>query len=318
MSSKKKFVIVTPPYEPNGGGATALYYLCYLLNKQGHEAKVFLLFGDKPIGILFFLRQFRYYMCRVGVSILDRFTRKANLLNAEKWARYRVSPFSNPTKVIPYVKDTTIVIYPEIVNGNPLKAFNVVRWLLYKPGGHTGKINYGEKDLFFCYQKVFNDTNLNPDEKTLSITYIKKDIYKQTNFGLRQGRCYIVRKGRGRKDLPNFFDGPIIDSLTDEKIAKIFNQCEYCISYDQYTMYSWYATMCGCISVVMPLPGVEKEEWQPKQENRYATAYGLDPEEVQYAQKTKVDLNKYLQKLEMENNEQVKNFVSLCSKHFNN
>ena len=40
-----------------------------------------------------------------------------------------------------------IVIYPEIVFGNPLGAKNVVRWFLHNPGFFSGKIYYGQNTL---------------------------------------------------------------------------------------------------------------------------------------------------------------------------
>jgi hypothetical protein len=315
-SEKNKIIIVSPPYSAQSGGTTVLYYLCKLLNEQGHEAKIFVFFGQSPLGFLFFLRKSRYYLRRFGVAILDFFTSKEKLLKEEKWSVYRCSPFNNPEIIFPRLKNNTIVVYPEIVNGNPLKASNVVRWLLYKPGAHTGKVNYGKNDLFFSFQEIFNDDCLNPNKNMLQLIYLKRTIYKQQNYGLRYGNCYIIRKGKNRNDLPAVFDGPVIDNLSDREIAKIFNQCKYCISYDQYTLYSNYAAMCGCISVVMPMLGVEKEQWQPNSELRHGIAYGLDLKEVQLAQKTRADMDKYFQKLEAENIEQVKHFVSLCINYF--
>jgi hypothetical protein len=317
-TTKRSFVIVSPPYRPDNGGSMVLHYLCKLLNEQGHKAKVFLWFrgGDNSTTIHLFKDLFVFYTKRMAVWFIDKIYRKENSIKPNVWAVYRRSPIKTPKKFIPCVDKHTMVIYPEIISGNPLNASHVVRWLLQKPGFFTQKIDFGKDDLFFYYQEIFNDENLNPSKNRLTISYVKRDIYRQTNFGPHKGNCYIIRKGEKRNDLPKVFDGPIIDNLPDEDIAKIFNQCEYCISYDEYTMYSWYAAMCGCTSVVMPTPGVDKETWQPKEEFRYGVAYGLSAEELQHAKETKSDMEMFLQRWEDENVEQVQNFVSDCSTYF--
>ena len=68
----------------------------------------------------------------------------------------------------------------------------------------------------------------------------------------------------------------------------IFNQVEYFYSYDLYTMYSDYAAMCGCVSIVVPILGLTKEEWRPAHEARFGVAYGMEDKE--WAQKTRQSL----------------------------
>jgi len=54
--------------------------------------------------------------------------------------------------------EKTIVVYPEIIKGNPLNAKYVVRWLLCDVGIHTDKethLTWGKDDLVFHYS-TFN------------------------------------------------------------------------------------------------------------------------------------------------------------------
>ena len=50
----------------------------------------------------------------------------------------------------------TIVVYPEIVNGNPLGAPKVVRWILNSPGALAGDENtYGKGDHYYMFANYF-------------------------------------------------------------------------------------------------------------------------------------------------------------------
>src|SRR3954469_3045856 len=45
----------------------------------------------------------------------------------------------------------SIVIYPEIVSGNPLQARKVVRWALNNPGLLGGDSSYPDEEMVFVY-----------------------------------------------------------------------------------------------------------------------------------------------------------------------
>ena len=217
-------------------------------------------------------------------------------------------------KALPSLTNHNIIaVYPEGIDGNPLKVKNVVRWLLYKPKVHNPNANFSENELTFCYDKRFNDININPDEYTLTLIHTMWETYKQTNFGKREGNCYIIRKGGKRADLPKNFDGHIIDGKPHKEIAQIFNECEYCICYDPATMYADYARMCGCIPVIMPdnsanaIPVLTKAPW---------IAYGNSTEEILRSRNSKNILIEHLQSLEKDNDQQVLNFVDICRKRF--
>jgi hypothetical protein len=209
----------------------------------------------------------------------------------------------------------SIVVYSEIIDGNPLFSQNVVRWFLHKPGYHTGEINYGKNELYFFYHEFFNDPIINDQvDNQLMVSIIFDDIYKQTNFGDRKGSCYILRKGKNREIVHDISDSILIDGLSHQEISKIFNQVEFCISYDTYTLYSAYAVMCGCKSIVIPEDGVSKEEWEPIEEMRYGIAYGFD--DIENAEKTKEKLLPYLKEEEEKANKSVEKFIEKCEAYF--
>jgi len=295
-----KFIIVTRGYDDDSGGIVVLHQLCDRLNKLGYEAYLWPFF--KPP--LDFSNPFK------AAYLFFRYFRK-NI----KY-RFKKNPKLNtPTASYEDLEDS-VIVYPEVMVGNPLQAQKVVRWLLHKPGfNNGGKIEFGKDDLFFYYDKAFDDSrfNVHPDNH-LHIVSQRSDVYKVTNHGKREGTCYLLRKGSKRKIVHELNGSILVDGLSHEDTAQVFNEAEYCISYDTYTMYNVYAAMCGCIPIIIPEEGVSKEQWQPVEEGRYGMAYGFD--DIEYAKQTRPLLLNYLKKQECESNESVNRFVEKCKEYF--
>lgn len=213
-------------------------------------------------------------------------------------------------------RDNTIVIYPEYLYGNPLHAKHVVRWLLYHYKFENMPGAYDKSDLFFCYRQFFNNVNLNPLGLEMHINYFDNQLYRQYNFGPRSGKCYILRKGKSRQDLPEHFDGPVYDNdMTQEELVKMFNEHEYCYSYDTQSFYSAIAAICGCKSVVVMEPGKTEKDYLGKGETHYGIAYGDTPEQLEYAEKTKELLIKSLDYKDR-NEANVKAFIPVLEEKF--
>ncbi|HIA7302709.1 TPA: hypothetical protein ACWR3Y_004926, partial [Escherichia coli] len=90
---------------------------CHLLNVMGHKASLF------P------------YVSESNYSLLNKYQFLKGVIN-HRLGRFVTNPdFITPVITqINKVTDSSVVIYPEIVNGNPLRAKNVVRWFLHNPG----------------------------------------------------------------------------------------------------------------------------------------------------------------------------------------
>lgn len=308
-----KFVIVSP--RQAGGGAIVLHALCKNLENLGYDARI-LYYADyeKPAKRFPFLRWLLFTMLDT-IKCMSRLF-KIFLKNSKAASCYINPPIKKcKRKFWPVVDDKTVVVYPETLYGNILKAKNVVRYLLYHycykgvPGA------YQKSDLFVSYRDVYNDEELNPEKHNFKVSYFDLDLYKRTNFGERQGTCYIIRKGSKRKDLPQKFDGVIVDNYTDEKIVKIFNKCKYCVSYDTQTAYATIAAICGCISIVVPEENKTREDYC-KNEEIYGVAYGFSESEIDYAIKTQHLAQERYSKLNLQAKEETKKFVELCKQKF--
>ena len=123
-----------------------------------------------------------------------------------------------------------------------------------------------------------------------------------------------MRKGKSRDVVHDLTDSVCIDEMSHEEIAEIFNRCEYFISYDLYTMYSRYAVLCGCTSIVIPYENLSKEAWMPDKKLRHGIAYGFD--DIDFAKKTSKYVLDDLKKEEKQANESVKAFVQISEKYF--
>lgn len=305
----KRFFIVG--YNATGGGPIVLRTLFNNLKELGCDVTFVYAETFKQKSLTQFSTKFKVKL--VVCSMLgEKISKKVfrNVWDIECYQTARKQKF-------PIVDDNAIVIYPEVIYGNPLNAKNVVRWFLYYNRYPNDPYAYGEHDLFICYRQQFNDVKLNPQKYQLYMGHYDLDLYKRTNYGERHGKCYCVRKGADRSDLPESFDGPIIDQLSEEEKVKMFNECEYFISYDTQTAYSSIAAMCGCISVIVPEPGKTKADYRSSDDGAtYGIAYSFDEKEIQWAIKTRDLVRQQFEDVNEKGMEETKKFVDLCYEYF--
>ncbi len=314
---KMKYVIVSP--RQHHGGPIVLHVLCNELCKLGYDASIYYMSGGnyrKNCHIEFWLKQIRFIMSDFCKIVLVKLLGEKRFLHDPRFRGYVDESVKDcKRKYIPYVGRDTIVVYPEIVYGNPLRAKNVVRYLLYYPSYQKG--DYDNTDLFVAFREEFNDISLNPENIIIFCPYLNLELYKRTNFGSRVAgsKCYIVRKGANRTDLPKKFDGPVLDDLAEIEKVEAFNRYEYCISYDTQTGYSDIAALCGCISVVIPEEGKKPDDYR-KEGTLYGIAYGFSEEEIAYAKETQHMVKKQYIKINQKCAEDVKKFADICRKRF--
>lgn len=314
-----KFVIVCN--RQFWGGTIVAHYLCKLLEESGYKTRIIRVTGSGHVSInnsrgLFFL----YCFYKELLDLLGNL--KTHLFPNSPFGMRHYSGYIHlPVKgtkrlYFPYVNDDTVVIYMDVTRGNPLHAKNVVRWMCYYNRWPNDDTWYSRDDLFFTYREQFNDYKLNPNCNILKIFNFDNDLYKRTNFGPRHGNCYIVRKGSGRKDLPSHFDGPVIDNLREPDKVKVLNQCERCYIYDTQTFYTAIAALCGCIPIVVLEPGKTKEDYVKSDDEVYGVAYGDSPDEIEFAVRTRAEVQRQIDKMLAENGPMVDSFIEKCKDYF--
>jgi hypothetical protein len=111
-----QIIIATPPYNESTGGIVVLHKLCHILNELGYNSS--LIPTEKLAGGLYQIHMNPRYNTKLTTEI-------------------------NPEK--------DIIIYPEIQDGNPWGAKNVVRWILnsyHIPTDQNYMASWGEKDYW--------------------------------------------------------------------------------------------------------------------------------------------------------------------------
>lgn len=261
------FVVSTPSYSDFCGGCVVLHRLCDRLNTIYDDVRA------TPICYL--------------VSL--------NPLNASA-----VNP-GYKTPMLPQWMNASsgIVIYPEIVAGNPLKADRVVNWILYFPGVNGGPraSEYDKKNLIACfspgYCADFNGSTyhlvalrvfdyqfmhflnvVRPTNRSGYVTFRHKEKFETLKLG--------IIDTSGQFPVP---ENPLKDGGKRSRIEQ-YAQAERFYSMDPATFRSVEAAMAGTLSVVVPVPGVSKVEWLESagDEFQYGVAYG--DEDISHAQST--------------------------------
>lgn len=189
------------------------------------------------------------------------------------------------------IDDRTVVIYPEVVEGNPLNAKHVIRWMLCDLGVHTSVNIYkswNSNDLVFHYSTFNSKYDIRAIE-ILYTTWMDPNV-KNKNF-VKSGSCYLFKKASSfhkQIQLIHPPDALLIDPFNNSEIIEVFQQKKFFYCYDPYSFYDVMAALCGCIPVIYPIKGVTKKEWLKTRmafshkENISGIAYGR--EELPYAE----------------------------------
>ncbi len=293
-NSPLRYIIVAPSFDEDIGGIIFQHELVHLLRSLGQDAYLW------PQGPIY---------------------KQGRISRLKRWLKppvYRVNPeLDTPVARKDELNDDAVVIYSEITLGNPLGAKNVVRWLLYKPG-ELHPYDFTEGEMFFRVFGKADMPELTGGAPDLFMWKVNRS-YHNENRTDREGTCYIVRKGHRKLRIPETEtnDAICIDGLSHAEINDIFNRCTVFYSYDEATMYTQFATICGCLSIVIPGEHKTHEDWTQSHElGRYGAAYGTSESEISHARATRDEMIEFLDQKERSGAETVKRFIALTQERF--
>lgn len=295
---ERPIIVYCPPFDENSGGAIVLHCLVDQMRSLGVDAYA---------------------------ASASKYTGRdiPNWLKAVKeWNhRRRRGEFkTHPSMNVPLAKaglhHKAIVVYPETVVGNPLEARWVVRWLLNSPGAFGIDPEISPEEEVFYYQKAFvGGVDGVSQSNLLQVRWLREDIYSDRGL-TRKGTCRMIRKGNpaGANAIPQVDQSILLDGKSHSEIAEIFNTTEVFYCHDPYTMYAYYAALCGCIPVVIPQIGLSRETWRAGFELKYGVAYGV--EEMEWAKETRGQLIADMAEAKKAETQNIKQFLATLKTRF--
>ena len=134
-----------------------------------------------------------------GVRVLYKL---AEILKSKGFSAYVFAPPSDEiecdfiSEITSEMRENYIVVYPEIVVGNPLQFKNVVRWVLYFSGKLGGEEKYWDYENVFTFNEIYKS-----DCPVLSISTLDKKLFYADDT-VKDIDAYFVYKGGKWKEVP--------------------------------------------------------------------------------------------------------------------
>jgi O-antigen biosynthesis protein len=215
------YYIFSPQYSAKSAGGRALHHLCHALNEMGQEAYI------------------------IGCET-ECLTLRTPLLSVNDVLRHQ------QTTMAP------IMVYPEVVSGNPLNMPFVVRWLLNQ-AGHLGGGDFAEEDMIFSFSASYIDEH--SSAQLLNIPVINNAVFNNENNAFdeyRQGACFYAHKylAKGYKLTEHAEQATSLCqdiALTPQDIADILRRSEVLYCYEPSAIIG-EAVLCGCPVIIIDSP----------------------------------------------------------------
>ena len=232
------YYICSPGYTRVSNGVRAMHLLCHYLNKLGEEAYVFSPETDPKLRTPYLTQ-----------DIVDRHKASGR------------SP---------------IVVYPEVVHGNPLRGKAVVRYILNHPGLLGGPKDYDPSDLLVFWHQDYVDRAKYPDPSFIFIPSIDTAIFNNDDNPHDGSRhrvlVYPGRYKQAERDFPALFHNTDVITYdwpqSHEELAALLRQGKVLYTFANSAIIS-EALLCGCPVVVM------ETVFSKKPEERAGVALGL-------------------------------------------
>ena len=167
-------------------------------------------------------------------------------------------PESIPTldTVTKDLQENAIMVYPEIVAGNPLRVRNVARLVLFYPGRNGGMKKYHHSEMVFTYRPEFL-----PGADVLTIPWLDEQLFNNPGYTRTKDYCFVYKGGR-------WIDPPELRQLetitmswpeTREQLADLLKHTRTLYSFDSDSAILYEAIACGVNVLIVTKNGYVKQ-----------------------------------------------------------
>jgi len=172
-------------------------------------------------------------------------------------------------------------IYPETIPGNQLHARTVIRWVLNRPGLLGGDEVYDDEELVFCYSEAFKPYVKNRVAGMLHMPTIDTGIFHSSDWdlGKRSLECFYVGKSKWKDGVCDRHSAFEITRKSPPKrdLGKILRASRVLYCFDNSTILTYEALLCGCPVIVVPDGTQTREDYDRLELGRDGISWG--PEE---------------------------------------
>jgi hypothetical protein len=231
------FVVCAPPYSDKSAGCVMLHDLCDGLVRLGHKAHIALMINGG----------------------LNHSNDATHYKSGHLWTPW---PDERMDAYVPFLQSDAIVVYPEIISGNPLGAKNIARYFLNKSGAISGvPVDVQETDYVIAYSRSYYS---NPKQLLYRIacpdTFHDRDT---AHFADRKLDLSYVGKGafytacgkvRNTTEITRDWPAEKADLLG------LLRSCRYFFSWDDLSGTNLDAALCGAVPVLLNFGAVTPTE----------------------------------------------------------
>lgn len=248
----QNYIVLAPAYDQQSAGIRVVHNLCNELNRIGRNAYI-LFYRFPPTGGVMFVSP-----GDTPMGYCPEHTLIKKLPMASDIEDYRE------------LINSAIVIYPEVMQLNPLNAPNVVRYVLNNPNNNGYSIFHQPEDYFVAWSRNYWD---NPDH-LLTILFDDPIFHDQDTLPAELRRMDLTYVGKG-SDFGECFKMPGTVMLERrwpserESLAVLLRNTRYLLTWDLVTQTNIDALRCGAIPVVL--------RWHPFDANVMTTEFGDIP-----------------------------------------
>lgn len=249
-----------------------------------------------------------------GIHALHQLCNNINSLN------YTCSIINWGDTIQPNTND--IIIYPEVIQGNPLNFKHIVRYMLNREGYILGNtINQTPDDYILTWSNLYTNTY----HSVLNYVSLNEfEIFNDANTKpvlQRNLDCTYIGKGSSYTDcniLPDTIEINRNNPINKYALADLLKSTRILYTYDPITLVNLEAILSGALVCILNYIPYNKEEWQSSDLN--LPTITVENNNIVIPKSYNLDRKHYINTIKSNSNNYINNLhitIKKILKHFN-